>query len=468
MDDLRGREAAGGDMGRLASRFDYVGRAGLGHPDATLAHAMAWFEGHLYLGTTTPKANGPTDRTRILRHHPGEGRWEVMFESPVLPADDEAQARAVARGGEMAKRMPPPAALAREFGTRALAVFQGQSDPKPCLYAGVMSVWGGLVLRAEDGREFRPVTPHGIEDTTNLSFRGLVALNGWLFAAPAGTVSRTVADLNLAPAALVYANDDPARAPWRRAAEPGFGDPANRCVFSLAVAHGHLYAGTGHPTRGFQLWRTRAEGAPPFAWERVLTDGAWRYSHNLSTGAMAEFGGDLYLGSGIPGLGYDRDNDVGPAACELIRMRPDGSWDLIFGEPRFTPAGLKVPLSGHGPGLDDPYNSVVWAMAAHDGALYLGTHQWEPFDWAMHGKGEPLRGGYQLWGSLDGETWTRLIDAGNGSVTSTGLRTLCSTPAGLYVGTCVHTKLIAFQARLHSGIADIGHPSAGFDVLLGR
>lgn len=456
---------------RFPTRFEFVGEAGLGHPVSTLAHSMAWFNGFLYLGTTTPKASGAEDRGRILRHHPDTGAWEVMFEAPVLVPDAAIQARAVARGGPMARKVPPPTALGREFGIRSMAVFQGPGDAAPCLYAGTMSVWGGLVLRSEDGKTFAPVTTPGLGpdlgDSEILSFRGLTAFKGKLFTSPAGTVSDTVNDLNLAPRQMVYVSDDPVSGVWKPACEEGFGDPVNKGIFSLAAAHGYLYAGTASPMRGFQLWRTKGTGKLPYRWDCVLTDGAGRFNHNYCTTAMTEFNGDLYVGSGIPGLGYDRENDVGPAAGELIRVRPDGTWDLIFGEPRFTPDGLKVPLSGRGPGLDDPYNSVIWSMCVHDGALYFGTHQWEPFDYAMHGKGAPLQGGYQLWASHDGESWDELIHAGHGRITSTGLRTLQSTPQGLYVGTCVHTKLLQFQARMHSGLTDIGEVSAGFDVLLG-
>lgn len=449
-------------------QFDFIGTGGIGHPVSTLAHSMAWFRGALHLGTTTPKASGAEDCGRVLRwDHAAQG-WETLFSSPVQATDAEVQARAVCRGGAVARKMPPPAALGREFGIRSMAVFQGPSDPAPCLYAGTMSVWGGQVLRSEDGAAFAPVTTPGLGDSTILSFRGLTPFRGRLFTSPAGTVSREVSDLNLAPEAMVYVSDDPVSGIWQAACEKGFGDPLNRSVFSLATAHGHLYAGTASPRRGFQLWRTDATGPAPYRWDRVLTDGAWRFNHNLSTAAMTEFGGDLYVGSGIPGLGYDRENDVGPAAGELIRVRADGSWDLIFGEPRFTPDGLKIPLSARGPGLDDPYNSVIWAMAVHEGALYIGTHQWEPFDWALHGKGAPLKGGYQLWVSHDGEGWRKLIDAGHGRVTATGLRTLQSTPHGLFIGTCVHTRLLQMQARVNSGLTDIGETSAGFDVLLGR
>ncbi len=451
-----------------ANHFELIGQAGLGHPVSTLAHSMSWYRDHLYLGTTTPKSSGADDRGRVMRYDHQMGTWETMFESPILVPDARIQARAIARGGTMAKKMPAPTELGREFGLRSMAVFQGPGDPGPCLYAGSMSLWGGLILRSTDGRNFEPVTTPGLGDDTILSFRGLTPFKGKLFTSPAGTVSDTVNDLNLSPKQMVYMSDDPVTGTWKPVCEEAFGDKTNRGIFSLATAHGYLYAGTANPKRGFQLWRTAAEGTAPYHWERVLTDGAWRYNHNLSTGAMTEFNGDLYVGSGISGMGYDRENDVGPSASELIRVRRDGSWDLIFGEPRFTADGLKIPLSAHGPGLDDPYNSVTWAMCVHEGALYFGTHQWEPFDWAMHGKGAALRGGYQLWASPDGEDWTKLIDAGHGRVTATGLRTLQSTPQGLFVGTCVHTKLLQFQARMHSGLQDIGEESAGFDVLLGR
>ena len=250
--------------------------------------------------------------------------------------------------------MPRAEKLGREFGVRSMAIFQGKSDPKPCLYAGVMSLWGGLILRSEDGRTFEPVAENGIDDDTALSFRGLTGLNGWLFTSPAGTVNEAGSDLNIAPSASIYCTDDPLKGNWQLAAEPSFGDPGNGSIFSLVTAHGYVYAGSANPVRGFQLWRTKAEGKPPFNWERVLTDGGWRYNHNFSTSAMAEFNGALYVGSGVPGLGYDRTNDIGPAAGELLRVWPDGSWDLIFGELRATPDGLKVPLSGSRAGAKRP------------------------------------------------------------------------------------------------------------------
>ena len=455
-----------------AEQFRTVASGGLGHAGSTLAHAMAWFRGRLYVGTSAPSTRGPEDRARIFAYDPDTETWETVFESPVLPLDDRLQARAAglsyAAGGGRRRDEATSTHMGRDFGVRSMTVFQGRSDPEPCLYCGTLSIWGGQILRSADGLTFEPVTEAGIDDDRQMSFRGLTALGGRLFTAPAGTITEEHIDRNLAPRAIVYVTEDPASGVWTPASAPGFGDPeGNTGVFAMTTAHGHVYAGTGSPLHGFQLWRTAAEGPAPYTWEQVLVNGAWRFNHNMTAAQMAEFNGDLYLGSGIPGFGYDRENDVGPCAAELIRVHPDKSWDLLVGEPRFTPDGLKVPLSAMGPGFNNAFNSVVWSFGVHDGILYVGTHNWEPNHWAMNGKGAPIRGGYQLWASRDGEAWTRVLDDGNGKVTSIGIRTLCSTPAGLFVGTTNHAKLIASQARMRSRI-DLPEDELieGFDVLV--
>ncbi len=106
-------------------------------------------------------------------------------------------------------------------------------------------------------------------------------------------------------------------------------------------------------------------------------------------------------------------------------------------------------------------------MGTHAGALYLGTHNWEPNDWATNGGGAPLRGGFQVWGTTDGDTWTKVIDQGHGNVSSTGLRTILSTPAGAFFGTSNHASLVRLQARLHSGLTDIPDMDEGFEVYRG-
>lgn len=453
-------------------RIRCIASEGLGHPGSTLAHSMAWFQDSLFLGTSAPSARSAEDRGRIWRYRPEPGEWELVHNSPILPLDEDGRARVAwlgrGGGGGIQRSQTAAEVFGREMGVRSMRVFQGASDSAPCLYAGTLSTRGGLILRSPDGIRFDPVITPGMGDDRIMSFRGLVTLGEQMFISPAGTISAAGIDRNLAPSAIVHVSADPVKGDFVQACEPGFGDPTNRGVFALVSANGRVYAGTGNPARGFQLWSTDGAGDAPFTWRRDLTDGAWRYNHNMSIVDMCGFGGSLYVGSGVAGFGYDADNDIGPCAAEVIRLNPDGSWDLIFGEPRFTPDGLKVPLSGLGPGLGDPWNSAIWAMAEHEGVLYIGTHNWRSNETAGRGGLEGMVGGYQLWGSADGETWTEVIADGFGNAGSTGMRRLFSTPVGLFMGTSNHTRLVQAQARMRGGEVPDPESPGGFEVLLGR
>jgi hypothetical protein len=263
---------------------------------------------------------------------------------------------------------------------------------------------------------------------------------------------------------LIYTSDDPRTGHWVAAAETGFGDPSNLAVYTLRPAFGRLYAGTANPDRGFQLWQTEARGEPPFDWSPVMVDGAGAFNYNYAVCSMAEFKGALYVGGGITGFGYDKTHDVGPASCELLRVYPDGKWDLIAGQMRFTPDGLKVPLSLLGPGLGDFYNSVFWSMGVHNDVLYVGTHQWEAFR-CLQLKSPQIVGGYQLWASADGKKWTPVLEDGRGNPGDVGIRTILSTPHGLFVGSSNHAKLFNVLGRRRR--SEFDYPN-GFEVLLGR
>lgn len=432
---------------------------------------MAFFRGCLYVGTTCAAIRGPQDTPRILRFHPQAAEWQVVYTPPLVATDRRAYARDIQLSAHMAgsplggRKRQIADRLPRDFGYRSMTVFQGASDPEPTLYVASLSLWGSVILRSLDGERFDVVCDPGFGNSSILSFRGLVGHAGRLFVSPAGTITDDTIDRNFPPQPSIYCCEDPLSGNWQEACNPGFGDENNLAIYSLARAHGRLYAGTGNPRRGFQVWCTDGLGEPPFAWTRVLTDGAYRYNFNMATAAMAEFDGALYVGGGIPGFGYDKANDVGPAAAELVRVFPDATWDLIFGEPRFTPDGLKIPISGKGPGLDDFYNSVVWTMATHEGALFVGTHQWEPYEEIKTGRQCDLRGGAQLWMTRDGESWSRVIDRGFGNVGVLGFRTLASTPFGLFVGTMNHTELLRMLTRL-SGRTLPTTARSGFEVLL--
>ena len=439
-----------------------IGTQGIGNPRSRVAHSCAVFRDRLFLGVTHPNGEGPEDAARILRYDFSAQDWTVVHTSPLRPADERAFAADILRAGG-GRRVVSEAGVPRERGFRGMCVFQGKSDPAPALYVSTISNWGGLILRSADGEAFEVVSQPGLGDDRLLSFRALVPFNGRLFTTPIGSISDGKLDRNGTIEPTVFVSDDPASGAWQKASLPGFGDARNGVIFQLAALGEHLYAGTGNPQRGFEIWRTRAKGKPPFKWEKLLDRGAGRFSLNASVASMVAFGGALYIGTGLPGLGVDRAHDVGPAAAELIRLWPDGRFELVVGEPRFSASGLQVPLSVMLPGFDDPANSVIWRMSVYNGTLYVATHHWGIYNFLL-GKDAAPTGGFHLWATNDGEEFTAVTTDGFGDPFAVGIRTLVPTVHGLVIGTDDHGMLRERAARQG---ADVDVSEKGLSVALG-
>ncbi len=446
---------------RGLSRADFrkVCPNGFGDGYNAYAHSMAWFRGHVYAGTSratmallgagdrggmkdvsldvwpvelthrvyTPEFEETQARAEIWRMDPLVGAWERVFQAPMVLGRDGTR-------------------MSRDLGYRAMAVFQGESDPEPCLY---VSNWsrsrgeGMQIMRSVDGTTFEPAGPPGLAGLDATSTRSLVSFKGRLFTSPTGA---TAGRQNASGIAAVYESRDPAKGIWVQANTRGFGDPQNLGVFEMVATDTHLYAGTANLAKGYQLWRTAAEGNPPYAWERVLVDGAGRGRLNQGVVSLAAFNGCVFVGSGIQKGGIDKENKVGPAGPELIRVNPDLSHDVIMGEAR-----QGQPLSGMLPGWNNIFCGSIWKMNAHDGWLYAGTQDWLVFllyrDFVKLDSpaAHILRrmdvealveraGGYDLWRSRDGETWVPVTRSGFENPYNHGVRNILSTPHGVFVG----------------------------------
>jgi hypothetical protein len=480
-------------LGLRRADFLRIGAGGLGDGHNSYAHSMQWFRGRLYLGTTRsnlcmlrvqsayralPLEIWPVEcpetteglyeldrRAQIWAWDPATGGWEMVLRAPLVEGTDGR---------------PVP----REIGYRSMAVHRAPGEAEPALY---VSTWapgrapGGLILRSDDGRQFRALTPHGIIDPPFSTTRSLTPFQGRLHFAPTAQRGSDGSQQNSA-LPLVFAAADPAANDWRPVCEPGFGEAANQGIFSLAATETTLYAGTLN-LGGLQLWATQG-GEPPYRWRKLIDRGAGRGPLNQAVASMQPFRGALYLGTGIQGGGQDRVNGIGPAAAEILRVNPDDSWDLIVGDrdDRTTPA--RAPLSGLRAGFGQFCNGYIWAMGVHDGWLYAGSYDWSVMlRWARRDQGPPrlrrlldllghdsvvaAEGGADLWRTADGENWLPVTRDGFGNPCNWGIRNLVSTPAGLFVGTAnVFGPRVA--TRSAQGWRYEDNPAGGLEVWLGR
>lgn len=447
----------------LASPFAKIAHGGFGDGWNAYAHSMAWFQGALYVGTTRAnlcsiKAVRPSGlvhwpircpddvydvdrRAEIWRFDPSDASWLRVFQAPWVEPEPGLQ-------------------VPREIGYRAMCAFRGSSDAAEALY---VLTWSpsktgkpSIMLRSENGRDFAPVKPQEDDPGVN-TYRALCVFKGRLFTAPAGRTAGWRGRQHLGVddcavgEAVVLENADPRNRPWRLANPPSFGDPANLTVFDLAVFDDHLYAATVNRS-GFQLWKTSAEGEPPYRWQRVLTEGAYRGPLNEGAATLCAHGDHLYVGTGIQNGGFNRAHGIGPASAELLRLTAEDSWELVVGSPRSTPEGFKSPISGLGPGFDNFFAGYFWNACSHDGSLYVGSYDWSvflsylPIDrWPRHVARlfryldvEDLsirRAGCDLWCSRDGVRWEYVTRNGFGNPYNYGIRRMVSSPHGLFVGT---------------------------------
>lgn len=444
----------GVNRGLSQRNFDLVAYGGFGDGHNSYAHAMAWFKGRLYittmrgafalmrsrlqLGLDTWPVEGPVDpfeldlAAEIWAYDPKIDLWERVFKAPSII-------------GSHGKPIP------RDISFRSIAVYQPRPDIEPELY---VSTWspargpGPIILRSKDGKRFEPTCEPGLVGLPVTTIRSLIPFKGRLYTTPAGSRG---GNTNISGHVVVYESRDPAAGHWEPVSDLGFGDMSNKSLHEMCAWGDYLYAGTLN-LEGFQLWRSKCEGEPPYEWEKVMEKGAGRGKLNQGVLSMRPFKGSLYIGTGIQGGGIDKMNNVGPAPAELLRVHEDLSWDLLVGDPRETPDGYKEPLSGRFAGFDNFFNGYFWRMCEHEGWLYMGTFEWSSvLGYVKHSRWPGAfsnvmsyvgmkqifenTSGFDLYRSYDGENWVPVTTNGMGNPYNMGLRTLQSTPYGMFIGT---------------------------------
>ena len=430
------------------------------NPSIRSCQALSWFKDLLvvgtgraplgFLGRYTGRSDSlpgqefsefgsrDSDGAQIVVFDPLTRQWSCVFDSPTIAGADGKT-------------------RARDRSVRASIVCRTRADVEPALYLGVGSLQGKVVfLRSENGLTFEESRHSGFGIEGDLpSVRSFACMDGRLFTTPTGkNYDRGIYDDNVADNPTVFESVDPMSGEWTAASAPGFGDPTNDSVNELVVFNGHLYAATLNARHGFQVWKTDAEGRPPYRWRKVVTDGAWGGPVRSIAAAVAEFGGALYISSAIQRQGPDSLHGYGPFGAEIIRLWPDDRWEIVTGESRFTPQGLKTPITGLAGGFGDPFTHIFWRMAEYDGFLYAGTADWRSTPNYLKRRtdlseaqmlrlrvdtGAYRKGAFALWRTADGVNWEAVTRTGfpgtNPSIF--GVRGLAATPHGLFAGlTC--------------------------------
>ena len=432
------------------------------------AWSMAWFKGKLYVGTgrfeSDPNTGQPT-AGQIWAYTPGgaggaSGTWALAFEAP--------------------QTILGP----REFGYRWMTICN--INGADYMFVSTIGTQQGNILRTKDGVTFTATTRTGMPAGT-VGFRTMVCYtdangNKTLVTSPVGKGGdATTFDTDLSDNPIALANDSPAgTGVWRNYSPLRMGDPNNDSFFTMYAVGGTLYAGVANTITGAQVWRTtgcvaRFTCAPQ--WTKVIDAGGGRplgtdgLALNTGVSDMMLYGNALYIG--VSTSAKDR------ITAELWRLRSDNTFEILIGEPRLNfganpnlpptgpglPANLRCglpledidgaggandcpPTSRRGAGLGDISNAAggypdgtqyyFWRLLNYafsatdapqgDNRLYVGTLQGGR-------RSSPGRvPGFDILATTNGVDFTTITNDGLGDPNQGGMRTIASSPIGLFIG----------------------------------
>lgn len=417
--------------------FRQVALQGLGDRHNSWAWSMMWWRGKLYVGTNRawlcaeraaisaafpflarhPFAKYPPEdpdadcttsphdlplQAEIWCWIPGAGTWERVYQSPQdVPIPGQ-----------------PGKYVAREVGFRSMAVFVEPDGTEALYVSGVNSkfIYGhnppSRLLRSTDGRTFEAVpqdqgTFMGELDVS--TFRTIRVYKGRFFILAGVIYGDGVLLESSNPAG---GNDNFQQV-----------SPPEMRVFEMTPFNGYLYLGLRDTKRGYAVVKTMANGAPPYTFAPVVTDGAFLSPPSQSVISMMVYKDRLYVGTDRP--------------AELIRINPDDTWDLLIGTPRQTPDGWKYPISGLDAGFSNWLNGHIWRMQVYNGRLYIGTMNMSTHFRNVSGAAPVLKPnyGFDLYDTTDGWYFTPITLTGFEDKFNFGLRTFADTPHGLFIGT---------------------------------
>ncbi|MEO8592221.1 MAG: hypothetical protein ABI759_02770 [Candidatus Solibacter sp.] len=220
-------------------------------------------------------------------------------------------------------------------------------------------------------------------------------------------------------------------------ANPALGDnawflagPSDVLFYELAVFNGWLYIGGFDPTNGYAIFKTKAQGPPPYQLTPVVPPGAGlAVRPSKSVVSMQVHYGRLYVGTA--------------SQTEIIQINPDDTWDLVVGAPRMVDGQWKYPTSGLDAGFGHTLNDHAWQMDDPYNYMYVGT-----YNASTGSRFDPVNGpllapsmGAHLYRTPDSWYYSPITTNGftnpadpKGGIYDYGVRTMSTTPYGMFLG----------------------------------
>ena len=334
-----------------------------------LRYATAWHAGQLLVSLQQHDSARQKEIRRVMTWEPGAGRWETLYSKTL-------RSRSIKRTenpGELwlPETFPPV--------TRILqAPVPGGAETVRFLFQSSLGSQSLSLAQTPNGKlsvETAQDAPSGERWLSWLHHQR------FLFAVREGPGGGRQ---------LAYIKGRGAKAGWEDAGSP---DPSSHFV-AIVAFYDRLIVALDNARRGFSLWRLEhARGK--ISWTPVLIEGAERFLLNANVQQIAVWRGALYVAAGVSSPELSRKYRANYPGCglDLIRVYEDDDWDVLIGAPRFTPKGLKVPLSGLAEGSERWLSPDFRCLVAGSSGCFLGT------------EGDL---GPEAWSSSDGEQWRAL------------------------------------------------------------
>lgn len=184
-----------------------------------------------------------------------------------------------------------------------------------------------------------------------------------------------------------------------------------RQITDVGIVSSVLHVAVSDPVAGFDLFRCDLAGGEA-AFTPALTRGAYRFALNGAVAAMNAGAHGLLIGTAaLAGMAMP----VGDWGPELLLVTAQGRWDLLAGQPRFTPDGMMLPASGMMPGLGDTRHAAIKAIAHAEGQTVIAIQGFEGQSQEDRRESRPdffdYRGPVRLYRSPDLVEWQAVSHA---------------------------------------------------------